>query len=77
MSQNLNSAGKIAKIFINHPLTGILGIFILILGSLHFFFIFFSMPLQKALFLPKVYPKTHIFPALLLDLKEYNELLPW
>ena len=32
MSQNLNSAGKIAKIFINHPLTGILGIFILILG---------------------------------------------
>ena len=27
MSQNLNSAGKIAKIFINHPLTGILGIF--------------------------------------------------
>ena len=32
MNQNLNSAGKIAKIFINHPLTGILGIFILILG---------------------------------------------
>lgn len=32
MSKELNSAGKIAKLFINHPLTLILGVFILILG---------------------------------------------
>ncbi len=45
MSQNLNSAGKIAKIFINHPLTGILGIFILILG----YFALQFMPKRKIL----------------------------
>ncbi|WP_066161621.1 efflux RND transporter permease subunit [Aliarcobacter skirrowii] len=32
MSRDLNIAGKIAQTFINHPLTAILGIFILILG---------------------------------------------
>ena len=32
MNNNLNIAGRTAKLFINHPLTFILGIFILILG---------------------------------------------
>ncbi len=32
MNQNLNSAGKISLLFINHPLTFIFGVFILALG---------------------------------------------